>query len=325
MDTKRLNAFAKVVDIGSITRAATVLNIAQPALSQQIAALETHFGKPLLVRSKRGVVPTEAGKILYRHCQTVQKQLDQAMLDIRSAGEALSGAVTVVFAPLSLGAALGARLLLEVQRRHPGIVLHLHDAASVGGIISEQIMAGKADMALIFDPGPLPGLAMTPIQSEELYLVTAQAREGAEAEAEGGEAILLEAALSEPLILPHKLHTVRKVIDTALSRAGRQAEIIAVTDSIAILSGALIEGHAASIVPRSAAIALVRRLPQLRMYRVRKPNMTVNMVVCVSAQLPMSEPAVAVQKILLQLAEDPAGHAAPEGAACDPDWAAGAT
>ena len=58
MDIKRLNAFVKIVDIGSITRASAILHIAQPALSQQIAALETHFGKPLLLRSKRGVVPT---------------------------------------------------------------------------------------------------------------------------------------------------------------------------------------------------------------------------------------------------------------------------
>ena len=53
MDTRRLHAFVKIVDIGSLTRAAAILHIAQPALSQQIVALETHFGKQLLVRSKR--------------------------------------------------------------------------------------------------------------------------------------------------------------------------------------------------------------------------------------------------------------------------------
>ena len=69
MDLKRLSYFIKIIDKGSLTRAADALNVAQPALSQHLIGLEAHFKQQLVVRSKFGVTPTEAGKALYRHAQ----------------------------------------------------------------------------------------------------------------------------------------------------------------------------------------------------------------------------------------------------------------
>ncbi len=65
MNLRRLKYFVKIVDIGSLTQAAEVLHIAQPALSQQVATLEGEMDQQLLIRTKRGVTPTEAGKILH--------------------------------------------------------------------------------------------------------------------------------------------------------------------------------------------------------------------------------------------------------------------
>lgn len=62
MNFRRLKYFVKIVDIGSLTQAAEVLHIAQPALSQQVATLEGELNQQLLIRTKRGVTPTEAGK-----------------------------------------------------------------------------------------------------------------------------------------------------------------------------------------------------------------------------------------------------------------------
>ena len=74
MNLRRLKYFVKIVDIGSLTQAADVLHIAQPALSQQLATLEGEVSQQLLVRTKRGVTPTEAGKVLYRHAQLILRQ-----------------------------------------------------------------------------------------------------------------------------------------------------------------------------------------------------------------------------------------------------------
>lgn len=305
MDIRRLHAFMKIVDIGSITRASAILHIAQPALSQQIAALETHFGKPLLLRSKRGVVPTEAGKVLYRHCQMIIRQMDQAEQDIVASSEDIVGSVRVGLAPLGLGSLVATQLMRTVRDRHPGILLYINEAVG-GGVISEQIMTGKMDVALIFDPGKIPSLSFEPICTEELYFVTTRLDPP-----EDGEISFAE-AVSQPLILPSPVHTIRQVIDTTLSRAGAQAQVVAETESISVLSNALVEGIGCTILPASAAQAVMRRAPDARSYRIRRPNMKINMAICVSAQLPLSEPAAVVRDHLVRLAtEMTQGAAAP--------------
>ncbi|MGI3198941.1 LysR family transcriptional regulator [Streptomyces sp. GLT-R25] len=91
MDTRRLYSFVKIVDAGSITRAADILHIAQPALSQQLSALEAQFKQQLLIRSKRGVAPTEAGRALYRHAQLILRQIDLAHAAVDISGRAPCG------------------------------------------------------------------------------------------------------------------------------------------------------------------------------------------------------------------------------------------
>ena len=293
MDLRRLHAFVKIVDIGSITRASSVLHIAQPALSQQIAALEAHFDRPLLLRSKRGVVPTEAGKVFYKHCQLILKQMDQAELDITSSCTEVSGHVSVGLAPLSLGSLLATQLMKSVRREHPGIVLHINE--NVGGVISELIMTGKMDLALIYDPGGIPGVSFDPVQTEELYFVTMEARKGGEIE--------FSDALADDLILPSPIHTVRQVIDTTVSRVGLTGKVVAQTESISLLANAIGEGIGSTILPLSAAKALQRRLPEAKRFRIRQPNMKVHMAICVSDQLPLSEPAAIVLQHLSELAQ----------------------
>lgn len=298
MDLRRLHAFIKIVDIGSITRASSVLHIAQPALSQQIAALETHFGKPLLLRSKRGVVPTEAGKVFYKHCQLILKQMDQAELDITSSSTDVSGFVSVGLAPLSLGSLLATQLMKTVRQRHPGIVLHINE--NVGGVISELIMTGKMDLALIYDPGGIPGVSFDPVRTEELYFVTT-----ASDRTHDGEITFAEAVAGD-LILPSPIHTIRQVIDTTLARANLSAHVVAQTESISLLANAMGEGLGSTILPFSAALAVQRRLPEAVRCRIRQPNMKVHMAICVSDQLPLSEPAAVVLNHLGELARETA-------------------
>jgi LysR family nitrogen assimilation transcriptional regulator len=282
------------VDIGSITRASSILRVAQPALSQQIAALETHFGKQLLVRSKRGVTPTEAGKLLYKHGLQILRQMEQAELDITSSSEDLTGFVTVGLAPLGLGSLMGTRLVAEVRERFPGIILHINENVG-GGVISEMIMTGKMDAALIFDPGGIPGLTMEPVTTEELYYIATR---------NVAEDVTLAEAVEHDLVLPGRIHTIRQVIDTTLARASLKSNVVAQTESISLLIGTLSDGLGDTILPLSAALAVKSRLPNARIARIRKPNMKIRTSICVSATLPLSEPATAVKEQMLRLARE---------------------
>jgi len=112
---KTLRSFVMAVDTSSVSAAAQALKMAQPALSQQIASLESHFAQKLLLRSNTGVVPTAAGRELYRHAQLILEQLDRAERDVARHGGALSGSVSVGLATYSTTSILSTPLLKAVR------------------------------------------------------------------------------------------------------------------------------------------------------------------------------------------------------------------
>lgn len=147
MNLRRLKYFVKIVDIGSLTQAADVLHIAQPALSQQLATLEGELQQQLLIRTKRGVTPTEAGNILYMHAQTILRQCEQAHSAVNCAGQALSGQVSVGLALGSAAPGLAAKLLQVVREQHPRILLYINE--NFNSTLAELVSAGRMDMAVI--------------------------------------------------------------------------------------------------------------------------------------------------------------------------------
>lgn len=157
MNLRRLKYFVKIVDIGSLTQAAEVLHIAQPALSQQLATLEGELKQQLLIRTKRGVTPTEAGNILYMHAQTILRQCEQAHSAVNCAGEALTGQVSVGLALGSAAASLAPQLLQAVREQHPRILLYLNE--NFTSTLSELVNEGRMDMAVVSEPRPVKGLA----------------------------------------------------------------------------------------------------------------------------------------------------------------------
>ena len=147
MNIRRLQYFVKIVDIGSLTQAADVLHVAQPALSQQLATLEAEVRQQLLLRTTRGVTPTEAGKVLYRHAQLILRQCEQAKSEMSASNAGINGAVSVGLAPGTAAAGLALPLLRTTRARHPGILLYLNE--TYGSTLSEMIMNGRMDMAVL--------------------------------------------------------------------------------------------------------------------------------------------------------------------------------
>ncbi len=301
MDTRRLSAFVKIVDTGSLTRAADNLHVAQPALSQQVAALEAHFGQRLLTRSKRGVVPTEAGLALYRHAQIILRQLSQAKTDVSQSTQTVAGAVSVGLAPYSAGAALALPLLRLVRERYPGIVLHINE--NFGGVISELVMTGKMDMALIYQSGPVRGVKFEPMFEEELFLVSSDRPGGRQ-----NEEVLLAALEGVPLLLPSRIHTIRKLVDSAFERVGVIPNLVAEIESATTLASAVDNGIGATILPWSSASSIVesqRRSNSRDLFiaRITEPRLKARVAICTPDQLAMSDAALAVHALILELVE----------------------
>ncbi|WP_118180550.1 nitrogen assimilation transcriptional regulator NAC [Paraburkholderia phosphatilytica] len=295
MNLRRLKYFVKIVDIGSLTQAAEVLHIAQPALSQQLITLEDEFQQQLLVRTKRGVTATEAGATLYRHAQLILRQYEQAQADVKSAGQTLSGQVSVGLAPGTGASALSLPLLRTVRARHPDILLYINE--NFGTTLSELIMNGRMDMAVLYGDKPVHGLSFQLLMNEEMFLVAPRSMGITQ------EQIAVTGLRDVPLLLPRPYNYLRKYVDEGFARVQMIPNVVAEIESASTLSAAVSAGIGATILPESTARA-VAAAGDIVQSRIVSPVIKIPLSVCLSDHLPLSEPAAAVKDILLELAGD---------------------
>ncbi|WP_105035229.1 LysR family transcriptional regulator [Cryobacterium aureum] len=156
MELRHLTYFAKVAELGSVSRAATALNITQPALSRQIKDLERSLGYILFDRGPRGVTLTAAGSGLFRHCETVFAQVDRIPEVLRTAAQ--NRQMLHVGVPQGLPYDWFLALLLAVDAEVPTIALTLHEATT-----DEQwqmLQSKLVDVALIHREAPEAGGSM---------------------------------------------------------------------------------------------------------------------------------------------------------------------
>ena len=295
MNLRRLKYFVKIVDIGSLTQAADVLHIAQPALSQQLATLEGEFHQQLLVRTKRGVTPTEAGRILYQHAQLILRQVEQAQSDVKNSGRMLSGQVSVGLAPGTAAAALALPLLQAVRARHPQVLLYLNE--NFGTTLSELVMNGRMDLAVLYSGRTaVHGLTFQPLLKEALFLVAPRTMELPQGEFD------LARLRDVDVLLPRPYNFLRKYVDEACASAGITARVVAEIESASTLTAAIGAGLGATILPVSAARVVAESI-QATLCRIVNPVIEVPLALCQSDHLPLSEPAQAVKAIVLELVE----------------------
>lgn len=298
VNLRRLKYFVKLVDIGSMTQAADVLHVAQPALSQQLATLEAELQQQLLIRTKRGVTPTEAGKVLYGHAQIILRQCEQAQSDINATGHALSGQVSVGLAPGTAASTLSLPLLRRVRERHPGILLYLNE--NFGTTLSELIMNGRMDMAVLYGGREVHGLSFVSLLREHLYLVSADPAISALDE------IALADLADMDMLLPRPYNVMRRLVDEAFQRIGLSARVVAEVESSITLTAAVAEHFGSTILPESSARVMVAAT-SVHMCRIVEPEVEAPLALCLSGHLPLSVPAQAVKAILLELVAEMRG------------------
>jgi LysR family transcriptional regulator, nitrogen assimilation regulatory protein len=295
---KNLRSFVTAVDASSLSAAAQTLKAAQPALSQQIAALEAHFGQRLLQRSNAGVTPTEAGRELYRHARLLLGQLEQAERDVAHKGESLGGTVSVGLATYSTTSILATPLLRATRERHPDINLFIND--SFGLVLSEMVMTGRMDMAIIYAPSQIKGVTLQPLLVEELFLIAPPQTELADP----GDGTISLAALAElDLLLPGRTHFLRRLIDNGFAHAQVRPRVRAEIESADTLREAIESDLGATILPWALASTFTGTVrPVVR--RIVDPVLETTVSLCVSEAIALSDPAMAVRKILVALVRD---------------------
>jgi LysR family nitrogen assimilation transcriptional regulator len=295
METRRLKAFIRMVDTGSLTRAADALGIAQPALSQQVAALEADFGAQLLLRSRQGVVPTPAGRSLYRHAQIILKQLDQAHVEVGRASHEVSGLVRIGL-PLTAAAMLSVPLLRAAYNRFPNITLDLADGLP-GGLLNEFAVNGRIDIGLLPGNVAATGINVQPLLTERLALVASA--ETAIGATDGP--IRLGELEGQPLILPNSGNRVRQAVDAGFAAIGLMPTVVAEMNSIYSLCAAAAANVGSAIVPYAGARNSGQRLTVRLLI---EPEIERPLYLATSNAAPMSAATQVIHALIIEITAD---------------------
>ncbi len=225
MDLKQLDYFVHVAELGSFTRAASVLRVAQPALSRQVRALEVELRQTVLERNGRGVTLTEAGKRLLGHARGILQQVQRARQDLEDQRGAASGLLSIGLPP-SIGRTLTAPLVEAFREHFPKARLTMVEGLSTYTL--EWLLQGRIDCAVVYNATPSAAIDLLPVLDEALYLVSARGPSArspaARARQVGTPATLAEVATHE-LVIPSRPHAMRMRLETALAEAGLKPRI----------------------------------------------------------------------------------------------------
>jgi DNA-binding transcriptional LysR family regulator len=212
MDTRQLAAFCAVVERESFSQAAARLGVTQPAVSQQVRALEQRVGKQLLDRSGRRVVPTEAGLRLYRGAQRLLALEEQILAGVSDEEEGELRGRLEIGASTGPGANVVSLLLCEFQRRNPAVyvALSVQDTRR----IVEQVAARELELGVVGAARRQRSVSFEPFFRDEVVLVCPPGHRFA------GRTISLDDVKQEPLIVMQAGAGVRAVIEEELRTAG---------------------------------------------------------------------------------------------------------
>jgi DNA-binding transcriptional LysR family regulator len=169
MNSKQLQYFLVSVQKGSIAAAARELDIAQPAISQQLANLEREMGAELLQRSFRGVTLTAAGEVFIKHARKLTEDINTAKMELQQMAASSSGKVRVGMLP-SIGNVLSMSLIAEVNRWHPQLKIEISTGPSYS--VKEWLHSNQVDIALTYEQEIDAEFMVTqPLIEEYMYLV----------------------------------------------------------------------------------------------------------------------------------------------------------
>jgi LysR family nitrogen assimilation transcriptional regulator len=290
MNLKQLRYFVQVAELGSFSRAAVQLEIAQPALSRQIRQLETELRQSLLYRNGRGVSVTDAGKRLIDYARGILHQVARAEEDLRDARGALAGRVAVGLPP-SVAKTIAVPLIKEFRSRLPEATLSIIEGMSA--TMQEWLALGRLDIALLYNPAPAPGIDTVPFLEEDLFLIAPKAAKSP------GKSIKLADLSGVPLIIPNRPHAIRALVESRLAALGKKPVIAFEIDGVPSILELVAEGLGCAILPRTALLTSAR--PEAYVARpIVRPRLKSRLAIAVSSQRPVTP----TQRAVLDLIRD---------------------
>jgi LysR family nitrogen assimilation transcriptional regulator len=303
MDLKQLTGFVQVAELGSFTRAAAVLRVAQPALSRQVRALEVELRQTLFERNGRGVTLTPAGTRLLAHGRGILQQVQRAVQELEELRGTASGVLSIGLPP-SLSRTLTAPLVEAFRERFPRAAVSVVEGLT--HYMLEWLVQGRIDAALVYNATPSTAVALQPVLEEPLQLISAR---GGRALRPARPAPVSLAELSGcELVIPSRPHALRMRVETALAEAGLVPRVALEIESVGAML-ALVQRHALHAVLAASALAdhpaggVLQARP---IHRAPKRPLTTSLSLATSAQRPRGPLLEQASALLVQLAREQA-------------------
>jgi LysR family nitrogen assimilation transcriptional regulator len=298
MDLKQLEYFVRVAELGSFTRAAIELDVAQPALSRQVRLLEVELRQNLLVRNGRGAVPTEAGKLLLEHGRGILHQVERARDDLGRLRGGLSGRVAVGM-PSSVARVLTVPLTRAVRESLPEARLSISEGLSAS--LQQGLISGRLDLVVLYNAQPSRELDLTPLLEEDLLLVRARPP-GLHEDPPPGPIDLAEVA-KLPLVIPTRPNAIRMHVESALADIGCRPNVVLEIDGVSAILDLVLDGAGCAILSRNALLNTPRPSAYTAQ-QIGSPPLRIRLSLATSLQ----RPATPVQKATLDLIRAKAPH-----------------
>lgn len=296
MDLRQLEAFVRVAELGSFSKAALVLRIAQPALSRQVRRLEVELEETLLERTGRGVRLTEPGRRFLDHAAGILQSVADARGAVGASRHAPTGRVTVGMPP-SIGRRLVPGLVEAFARRWPQARLTIVEAMSAH--LGEWIATGRIDLALVHNPEPHEAIEVVPVLEEALCLVSPRAASGRARPP--GRSVPMAALPGLSLVLPDRSHAIRRLLEAQAALAGLRLQVAWEVASIPSIIDLVALGYGHAVLTRSA-VAISDRAGALLARPLTDPGLTSTLCLAAPATRRASTLAREVHGLLGELA-----------------------
>jgi LysR family nitrogen assimilation transcriptional regulator len=240
MELRSLHYFVRIAELGSITRAAAHLHVAQPALTRHVQRLEDELNVALFTRANRGVRLTEAGQKLLDGATRILRDIERTGDEIRAQDAHPSGKIVLGITP-TLCPVLVPELFARMRRDYPMIELKVMHAGMVR--LEEFVIDGRVDIALLSELSRSRLIQSTRVAEEEMVLVT---RPGARA----GGFVGGDELHRTPLILGDGL---RAAMDALLAGHGVELNVQTELNDHETIRLMVAQGAGAAVLPLSSA------------------------------------------------------------------------
>ena len=239
MELRSLAYFVRIAELGSITRAAAHLRLAQPALTRHVQRLEEELGTALFTRANRGVRLTEAGEKLLESAQRILRDVERTGDEIRAQEAHPSGRIILGVTP-TLCPVLVPDLFACMREEYPRVELKVVHAGMVR--LEEFLVDGRVDLALLSEMSKSRLILSTRLAEEDMVLVT---KPGARPRA----IVAPDELAATPLILGDGL---RAAMETLLAGCGVELQVETELNDHETIRLMVQQGVGASILPHSS-------------------------------------------------------------------------